>query len=111
GMFGLRLFLILPAILSTIALSLGPISSRVPQNDTSHTGSIEVALVGIEVVNAAAASPNRAVRHGNGFVIRCDGFILAPSELFTQTRTAGLREPDEQTVTVFLHPGTSRETR
>jgi len=70
-----------------------------------HLGPPEEAIVGITVVNRA---PDGSVttRHGNGIVIRCDGFVLAPEALFATTVTA--TKPD-QTVTVILNPGTDHE--
>jgi hypothetical protein len=67
--------------------------------DGPHTGPVEEALAAIEAPAGKASTP--AVRRGNGFVLRCDGFLLVP---------AGLFEADS-TVTVILHPGTDHERR
>ncbi|HLK61367.1 MAG TPA: SUMF1/EgtB/PvdO family nonheme iron enzyme [Chthonomonadaceae bacterium] len=76
-----------------------------------HTGTAEQALVGIEVVTTAKDGKTTEVRHGDGFMLRCDGFVLAPSELFSM-RMAGQKElAAHQTVTVLLHPGTEQEQR
>src|SRR4051812_3188251 len=55
----------------------------------SHTGPVESAIVGIEVVNTTKDGAAQQVRRGNGLIIRCDGFVLAPGWLFSKTVTVG----------------------
>jgi len=78
-----------------------------------HVGTVEQALVGIEVTNTAEDGVSQQTRRGNGFVLRCDGFVIAPSALFSRTLTvAGEREEAEkQKITVVLAPGTNGERR
>lgn len=77
-----------------------------------HLGSVEQALVGIEVTTESADGAVRQTRHGNGFMLRCDGFVLAPSSLFgAGVKVAGQVEAGRQTITVVLHPGTAQEKR
>ena len=64
----------------------------------AHTGPIEKALVGVEV-NIAWQNGNSMTLHGNGIVIRCDGFVLTPQALFGATVGAN------QKVMVTLDPG------
>src|SRR2546427_12922756 len=83
------------------------------QDSGAHTGSVEQALVGIEVVNTAKDGATRQARRANGFILRCDGFIIAPADLFSRTIVvAGQAEESEsQTITVTVNPGTNRERR
>jgi hypothetical protein len=61
-----------------------------------HTGPVEDALVAVEV------NSGKEVRRGNGFVLRCDGFILVPAALF---------DADSNAITVVLYPSTDHEQR
>ena len=74
-----------------------------------HLGNLEDALVGITVVNRSADGSVQT-RHGNGLMLRCDGFVLAPEALF-YTSVAGNLESTKpnQSITVVLHPGTARQ--
>ena len=74
-----------------------------------HLGNIEEALVGITVVNTAQDGSVQT-RHGNGLMLRCDGFVLVPEALFF-TDKAGNNEftKPNQSVTVVLHPGTAQQ--
>jgi formylglycine-generating enzyme required for sulfatase activity len=78
-----------------------------------HTGTVEQALVGIEVTSASSDGAVSETRRGNGFVVRCDGYILAPAGLFPRSvRVAGQSESvGRQGVTVTLFPGTERAQR
>ncbi len=73
-----------------------------------HTGPVDDALVGLYVEPLGGeGSSAGAVRVGNGLLIRCDGFILAPSAMF--------QDKDGQPfasvrVTVFIHPGRPKPT-
>ncbi len=79
--------------------------------DERHTGTLEEAVVAIEVTNAPAKGAPAAPRRGVGFVLRCDGFILAPAGLFAETRSPGPDTTESQAVTVVLYPGSNREKR
>lgn len=74
-----------------------------------HTGTAEQALVGIEVVNKDADGTTETL-HGNGFVLRCDGFILAPRALLNGHMRSG-HTAASHTITIFLHPGDPHEKR
>lgn len=78
-----------------------------------HLGAPEEAVVGIEVTNRTADSAAEQTRRGAGFVIRCDGFVLAPASLFGRSiAVAGTNEEAaSQSVAVIIHPGTPRESR
>lgn len=78
-----------------------------------HLGSPEDAVVGIEVTNRTDDGSAEQTRRGGGFVIRCDGFVLAPASLFSRSiSVAGASEEvSKQTVIVVIHPGTPREKR
>lgn len=74
-----------------------------------HLGTVQDALVGITVTNKADDG-SLQVRHGNGLMLRCDGFVLAPAELFN-TRNPSTKTPTlpKQIVTIVVHPGTAQE--
>jgi formylglycine-generating enzyme required for sulfatase activity len=78
-----------------------------------HLGAPEDAVVGIEVSSRTEDGAAEQVRRGAGFVIRCDGFVLAPSSLFGRSiAVAGATESAAtQSVTVVIHPGTPQERR
>lgn len=78
-----------------------------------HTGGAEQALVGIEVTSASGDGAVSETRRGNGFVLRCDGFILAPAGLFPRSvRVAGQSESvGQQSVIITLSPGAERAQR
>lgn len=73
----------------------------------AHIGSVEEALVAIEVANRAKEGARETIRRGNGFVLRCDGFVIAPAALFGSSGQGR----GEQSVTVILRPGASHEKR
>ena len=75
----------------------------------AHLGGIEDALVGITVVNNALDGSVQT-RHGNGLMLRCDGFVLVPEALF-YTEKSGNNEGTRfnQSVTVTLYPGTNKQ--
>jgi len=83
---------------------VGPI---VPSTTQTHVGSAEEALVVIEVTHRPKGGEHVTTRRGNGFLLRCDGFVIAPSALFG----APPQGQEEQAVTVILHPGTEHEKR
>src|ERR1051326_6129180 len=76
-----------------------------------HTASIETALVGIEVINFEKDGPILETRHGNGLVLRSDGFILVPRALISMTITGTKTVAPKQQITVFTRPGTKEEQR
>ena len=89
---------------SCLLAAMRPVWAQSPQTlkqfeTEAHTGPIEKALVGVEVSGAA-------VRHGNGIVIRCDGFVVTPQILFGATVNSVT-----QKVMVTLNPGTSEARR
>jgi hypothetical protein len=71
-----------------------------------HWGQVEDALVGVEVITDEPTG--KTVRHGLGMVLRCDGFILIPTDLFAVN---GVFTTHKGTITVVLHPGTDEEVR
>ncbi|HLK59477.1 MAG TPA: SUMF1/EgtB/PvdO family nonheme iron enzyme [Chthonomonadaceae bacterium] len=76
-----------------------------------YTTTIENALVGIEVINLDKEHKKLETRHGNGFLIRADGFVLVPAVLFSKTLTGTQTVTPYQAVTIFLNPGTAKEQR
>ena len=75
----------------------------------AHLGTVEDALVGIAVTNQAEDG-SMQTRHGNGLMLRCDGFILAPAELFNTRNVVGEAPTlPKQKITITLHPGTAQE--
>ncbi len=99
------------ALISATTLVIREAVQLTQQN--AHSGSVESAVVGIEVIATTKDGAAQQVRRGNGLIIRCDGFILAPSFLFSRTVTVGGQtEPaGEQRITVIVHPGTPHEKR
>ena len=76
-----------------------------------HLGTIEDALVGLIVTNKAKDGTIQ-IRHGNGLVLRSDGFIVAPEALFnTRNVTGAAPTLPSQSVSVVLYPGTAKEQR
>ena len=76
-----------------------------------HLGTFADALVGLIVTNKAQDG-SLQTRHGNGLILRCDGFVLAPADLFN-TRNIEGQSPNvpNQSVAAVLHPGTAKEQR
>ena len=74
-------------------------------------GTIEDALVGLIVTNKAKDGTVQT-RHGNGLILRSDGFVVAPAALFNTRNVEGAAPnlPD-QSLTVVLYPGTAKEQR
>src|SRR2546423_6890358 len=96
------------AILS-VCLFLAPrlgTPESVRADNGSHTGTVDQALVGIEVTTAASDGSAQTVRRGNGFVLRCDGFVLVPAALLSKTVVvAGQSETaGRQAIQVVLNP-------
>jgi formylglycine-generating enzyme required for sulfatase activity len=76
-----------------------------------HLGTVEDALVGLIVTNKANDG-SLQTRHGNGLMLRSDGFIVAPAALFNTRNVAGAAPNlPNQSLTVVLYPGTAREQR
>ncbi len=82
-------------------------------DDNAHIGSVVEATVGIEVTNRAGDGAASRIRRGLGVIIRCDGYILAPFDLFDRNVVvAGQTERAEtQSISVILHPGTDNEQK
>src|SRR5258708_22794456 len=76
-----------------------------------HIGKVEDALVAVEVINTSSDGIAQPPRRVNGLILRCDGFIIAPSGVFDYTRTGASQFADSQSVSVGLNPGTSIEKR
>ncbi len=74
-----------------------------------HTGPIEDALICIRVTGTNPNGTPLTPRFGNGFVLRCDGFILAPFDLFTLTPDSTTAAPSKLSIRVTLRPGTNQE--
>jgi formylglycine-generating enzyme required for sulfatase activity len=101
----------------TVGLLAGPSVPRAqtptaatPAKAEPHIGPVEETLVGVEVTNTGADG-NRQTRYGNGFVLRCDGVILAPAGLFSRKMLDKDETAFKQTVAIVLHPGTDRQQR
>ena len=76
-----------------------------------HTGPVDEALVGIQVTGTNPNGTPLVPRYGNGFVLRCDGFIAVPFDLFNLPRDSTPESPAKLTIHVILHPGTEKEQR
>jgi formylglycine-generating enzyme required for sulfatase activity len=114
----MRTFLLLLILYSSASISLAQVAIRQKdqldsQDGPAHLGSIAEGLVGIEVINTAQDGSVQQKRWGNGFVLRCDGFILAPYDLFSKTMTVNGKSEvaGKQSVTVILNPGQTRQKR
>src|SRR5262249_50789482 len=83
------------------------------QEGIAHLGSIREALVGVEVLNTANDGSVQQKRWGNGFVLRCDGYVLAPYDLFSKSITVNGQSEiaGKQSVTVILNPGQPGQKR
>ncbi len=75
---------------------------------TQHQGSPQLAVAAVRVVTTADDGSVSATRTGSGLVIRCDGFILTPSELLSRAITVAGRteEGGKQAIEVRFGPGT-----
>ena len=74
-----------------------------------HIGTIDEALVGITVEYHDAAGKLIDVRHGNGVVVRCDVFILAPEGLYRNR--PGIKIDAQSSTYLHLYPGTAKEVK
>lgn len=110
----------LPCLVAWLVLGLGFCSLNANAQSAAtleaftkeaHVGSTLEALVGV-VVSNKAADGSVQTRYGNGLLLRCDGFVLVPAEMFNTRNVAGAAPavPD-QTVAIYLHPGTDQEKR
>ena len=103
-------------LICSLALSLLPLLPAFAQNASTlkkfqtekHLGTIEDALVGITVTYINDEKQVVETRHGNGIVIRCDGFVLAPEEIFLNR--PGKRFKARYVVQIVFHPGSETET-
>lgn len=63
-------------------LSAPTIADREPYSRwTTHTGTASEAVVHVRVTLQDYLTGETQIREGNGFVVRCDGFVLVPTEL------------------------------
>ena len=103
-------------LMGSLALCLLPLLPVSAQNAVTlkkfqkekHLGTIEEALVGITVTYINEQKQVVETRHGNGIVIRCDGFVLVPEEIFLNR--PGKRFKARYVVQIVFHPGTETET-
>src|ERR1041385_1978352 len=72
-----------------------------------HTGPVEEALVGLTVERVGQSGASEGTRIGNGIVLRCDGFILAPAAIFQDSSGQTLADVR---VAVIIHPGRAKPT-
>lgn len=71
-----------------------------------HIGPAAEAVVGVEVTHTADMA-EKIVWHGNGLLLRCDGFVLLPVSLFG--KPAILKDKEVTTkVSIILSPGTQK---
>jgi formylglycine-generating enzyme required for sulfatase activity len=99
-------------VVGWLALGAGLVSivratEDIPQQPPPLLGSISDALVGVEVINRSKDDAVRQIRRGNGVILRPDGFVLAPTALFsTNMQVAGSEEEAAgQSIRVIVHPG------
>jgi hypothetical protein len=78
-----------------------------------HTGSFQEALVGVEVTASTSDGAVKRVHHGNGVILRCDGYVLVPTSLFgTSLDVAGSKEEASSLrISIVLRPGMAGERR
>lgn len=76
-------------------------------------GSVQEALVGVEVVNRSKDDAVRTTHRGNGVILSPDGFVLAPASLFsTRMKVAGsIEEAASQSITVIVRRASARSQR
>lgn len=73
-----------------------------------HTGPVEEALVGLRA-DITFRDGTHQIRHCNGLMLRCDGFVLAPTSFFF---SGNPKNPTvNHVITAFLYPGTDQEKR
>ncbi len=77
----------------------------------AHTGPAESALVTIQVTGTNPNGTPIAPRYGNGLVLRCDGFIAVPFDLFNLPADSTPSMPAKLSIHVTINPGTEREQR
>src|SRR5689334_6214742 len=91
----------------------GPVTEALLQSleKLPHTGSVDEALVGIRVTGTKSNGTPMAPRYGNGFVLRCDGFLVVPFDLFNLSPDSTPSAPETQTIHVTFRPGSDREQK
>src|SRR5262245_57880919 len=104
------------ALVLTLCFAVAQVASqqRRPRNQVEpvsagpHLGTIDQALVGVEVTNIAKDESVRETRRGIGLILRCDGFVLAPRRLFSTAITVAghTEEVGRQGVSIVVNPGT-----
>jgi formylglycine-generating enzyme required for sulfatase activity len=75
----------------------------------AHTGPAEIAIVTIRVTGTNPNGTPIAPRYGNGLVLRCDGFIAVPFDLFNVPADSTPSAPAKLSVRVTIRPGTDHE--
>lgn len=88
-------------------------AAPVPGWPAEHTGSAQQAVVGLRVVTTTDDGAVSITRTGAALVIRCDGFLLAPSELLSRTVTVAGRaeEGGKQSIEVGYGSGRPGERK
>src|SRR5688572_25089444 len=107
----IRGFLLVFLLVLFASVCIVPIQAQTPETIEKftkgpHIGPAEEALVGIEVIHTAPETET-VVRHGNGFLLRCDGFVLLPSSLFVPPKSQE-GKVTTRTASIFLSPGTEK---
>jgi len=72
----------------------------------AHTGPAESALVTIQVTGTNPNGTPITPRFGNGLVLRCDGFIAIPFDLYNLTSDSTPSTPSKLSIHVTINPGT-----
>ncbi len=75
----------------------------------NHVGPAETALVTIRITGTGPKGIPIAPRYGNGLVLRCDGFIAVPFDLFNFPADSTPSEPSKLSVRITINPGTDHE--
>ncbi|MEP6755855.1 MAG: SUMF1/EgtB/PvdO family nonheme iron enzyme [Chthonomonadales bacterium] len=96
---------ILTKFLAPAALLISGLAQA--QDGGPHTTSVPQAVVGLDVTCFSSDGSASITRHGNGLMLRCDGFVLAPVSLFEDNITVAGRseEVGKVSVSVIIHPG------
>jgi len=82
------------------------LSSHGAAQEDRYVGTVDDALAAIEVVSHHATGAPESTRRANGFVLRSDGFLLAPMDVFAESA-----DTVSQKMSVLLHPGTDHVKR
>ena len=109
-----RMFLASLLLLSCVQIAFAQSADLLAQfKKGPHTGPAEDAVALIEVINLDKDGKPMPVRRANAALIRCDGFLLAPADLFIRLRRVKDKLLDQfaakASVTVTLNPGTKNQ--